>query len=94
MEVKHALDELVSLVGEGDNLQKSIETIQARLDSELSAKKKIEHDYHISLAQYYAADQHMLTMKATHPTTKAATTTAEVPSPASTIPGLRSISKF
>ena len=94
LEVKHALDELVSLVGEGDNLHKSIETIQARLDSELSAKKKIEHDYHISLAQYYAADQHMLTMKATHPTTKAATTTAEVPSPASTIPGLRSISKF
>jgi hypothetical protein len=94
LEVKHALDELVSLVGEGDTLQKSIESIQERLESELSAKKKIEHDYHISLAQYYAADQRMLTIKASHPTTKAATTTFEVPNPASTIPGLQSITKF
>ena len=93
LEVKHALDELVSLVGEGDTLQKSIESIQERLESELSAKKKIEHDYHISLAQYYAADQRMLTNKPSHPTTKAATTTLEVPNPASTIPGLHSLSK-
>ena len=34
LEVKHALDELVSLVGEGDTLQKNIDSIQERLDYE------------------------------------------------------------
>ena len=70
LEVKHALDELISLVGEGDTLQKSIEFIQEKLESELSTKKKIEHDYHLNLAQYYAAYQRMVTIKPSHPTTK------------------------
>ena len=51
LEVKHALDELVSLVGQGDTLQKSIDSIQEKLEAEISTKNKIERDYHASLAQ-------------------------------------------
>ena len=94
LEVKHALDELVSLVGEGDALQSSIDSIQERLESELSAKKKIEHDYHLSLAQYYAADQRMMAIRPIHPTTKVAGTTCAVPKSTTTIPGLNSITHF
>ena len=90
LEVKHALDELVSLVGEGDTLQRNIDSIQERLNSEISAKKKIEHDYHATLAQYYSADQKMITSKPSHPITNVATTTCEVPNPATKIPGLNS----
>ena len=39
LEVKHALDELVSLVGEGGTLQRNIDSIQERLDHEICAKK-------------------------------------------------------
>ena len=86
LEVKHALDELVSLVGEGDALQKTIDSIQERLDSECSIKKKIEHDYHAALVQYYAADQK--TMKPSQPVPNVATTTSDSLTPPTTISGL------
>ena len=88
LEVKHALDELVSLVGEGDTLQKSIESIQERLEAKLFAKNKIEHDYHVALAQYYAADQIMMNSKSSQTIPNVPTRTSEVLKPATTIPGL------
>ena len=91
LEVKHALDELVSLVGEGDELQRNIDSIQERLDSEISAKRRIEHDYHITLAQYYSADKKMIAINPSHPVTNVATPACEAPKPATTIPGLKEV---
>ena len=88
LEVKHALDELVSLVGEGDTLQKNIDSIQERVDSEICVKKNIQHDYHATLAQYYAADQKMGTSKSSQEIPTPAAKTSEVLISAPTIPGL------
>ena len=87
LEVKHALDELVSLVGQGDTLQRNIDSIQERLDSELNTKKNILHDYHATLAQYYAADQLMMSKVATAQIPKEAPKSSEVLNPAATNSG-------
>ena len=88
LEVKHALDELVSLVGEGDTLQNNIDSIQKRLDYEIVAKKNIQHDYHATLAQYYAADQKMMTIKSSQEIPNLGTKTSEVLNSARIIPSL------
>lgn len=88
LEVKHALDELVSLVGQGDTLQRNIDSIQERIDSELSTKKAIQHDYHATLAQYYAADQLMMSKSSSAGIPNDATKTSEVLNPTATNPGL------
>ena len=87
LEVKHALDELVSLVGQGDTLQKNIDSIHERLECEIVAKKNIQHDYHATLAQYYAADQQMISKLSSAQIPKDAPRTSEVVKPAATIPG-------
>ena len=90
LEVKHALDELVSLVGEGDTLQRNIDSIHETLESEIAAKKLIEYDYHIALAQYFAADQKMMTTKSSHLGPSVASMRPEIPISAPTIPGFNS----
>jgi hypothetical protein len=87
LEVKHALDELVSLVGEGDTLQRNIDSIQERLDSEIVAKKNIQHDYHATLAQYYAADKKMISMRSSQQIPCLPAKTSEVLQSGPTIPG-------
>lgn len=88
LEVKHALDELVSLVGEGDTLQSNIDSIQERLDSEIVAKKHIQHDYHVTLAQYYAADKKMISKKSSQQIPNLPAKTSKVLHAGPTIPGL------
>ena len=78
LEVKHALDELDSLVGEGDTLQRNIDSIQERLDFENGAKKIIQHDYHATLAQYYAADKKMISIKSSQQIPSLPAKTSEV----------------
>ena len=91
LEVKHALDELVSLVGEGDTIQRNIDSIQERLESEIGTRKRIEHDYHATLAQYYEADQKMKATKSSPSKPNVPATTGEVPNPTTTDPGLNSV---
>lgn len=76
---------------EGDTIQRNIDSIQERLESEIGIRKRIEHDYHATLAAYYAADQKMKATKSSPPKPKVPTTTREVPNPAATDPGLNSI---
>jgi hypothetical protein len=87
LEVKHALDELVSLVGEGDTLQRNIDSIQEKLDYEIVAKKNIQHDYHAALAQYYAADKKMISMRSSQQNPCLPAKTSEVLHFGPTIPG-------
>lgn len=89
LEVKHALDELVSLVEQGDTLQKSIDAIQEKLEAEISTKIRIERDYHASLAQYYAADQMMKNSKLSPSIPNVPTSTPGMLNPPTTIAGLK-----